>query len=123
MAVTTLVPGGERRLVTRDIAAGTTIVEIADDQGTRRFDAIGLEFQSATVARYTIKPDDPLSARAEVSWAVGMRRGDWRASSQTRTVMTSTATEFRLHATLDAFEGDDRVFSREWNTTIPRDHV
>ena len=123
MAVTTLVPGGERRLVTRDIAAGTTIVEVADDQGTRRFDAIGLDFQSSTSARYTIRPDDPLSARAEVSWDVGMRRGDWRVSSRTRTVMTSTATEFRLHATLDAFEGDERVFSREWNTTIPRDHV
>jgi hypothetical protein len=41
----------------------------------------------------------------------------------TRTVLTSTEDHFRLHAELDAFEGDERVFSRNWLYEIPRDHV
>jgi hypothetical protein len=127
LKTTTLVPGGERRSITRDVTTGETIVEIGDDAGTRIFDEIGLEYQAAAVGRYAIRPEDPLSAKAEVGWDVGMARGDWRIRTRTFTRMTCTKTEFKLHATLDAYEGqpatETRVFSKEWNTSIPRDHV
>ncbi len=121
--VTTLVPGGEKRQVIRDIGRQESIVAIDDDQGTRRFDDIDLTTSARTSARYTIKPDDPVSARAEVGWSVGMSRGDWAIETRTRTVMTSTRTSFRLHAELDASEDGKRVFSRNWESEIPRDQV
>ncbi|MGH7318601.1 MAG: hypothetical protein ACRELA_03080 [Candidatus Rokuibacteriota bacterium] len=34
-----------------------------------------------------------------------------------------TRDHFRLVATLDAFEGDARVFSQSWDRAIPRDVV
>ncbi len=123
LRVTTLVAGSEKRHVTRDIARQESILEIGDDQGTRRFDDIDLTTSARTTARYAIKPDDPLSARAEVGWSVGMTRGDWKITTRTRTVMTSTRTSFRQHAELDAFEGDRRVCSKNWNFEIPRDEV
>jgi hypothetical protein len=52
-----------------------------------------------------------------------MERGDWKIETRTATRMTATRTEFKLRARLDAFEGEDRVFSRDWDSTIPRDHV
>jgi len=52
-----------------------------------------------------------------------MQRDGWHISSRTNTVLTSTRTDFRLRASLDAFEGDRRVFSRSWDSTIPRDHL
>ena len=39
------------------------------------------------------------------------------------TVLTSTPTDFRLHAQLDAYEHDERVFAHTWRLTIPRDLV
>jgi len=41
-------------------------------------------------------------------------------STVTRTVLTSTAVAFELHATLDAYEGERRVHCRSWDLTIPR---
>ncbi len=37
--------------------------------------------------------------------------------------LTSTERHFLLHAELDAWEKDQRVFSRNWRYEIPRDHV
>ena len=50
-----------------------------------------------------------------------MGRGDWQVRTRTRVVMTATATEFRLIGELDAWEGDQRVYSRDWDETILRD--
>jgi len=54
---------------------------------------------------------------------MGFARGDWKVETVTRTVLTCTATDFRLHAQLDAYEGDERVYADSWRLTIPRDHV
>ena len=43
--------------------------------------------------------------------------------TRTRTVLTSTPTDFRLHAQLDAYERDERVFAHSWRLTIPRNLV
>ncbi len=36
---------------------------------------------------------------------------------------SSTATHFRIHADLDAWEGDQRIFCRSYDRLIPRDCV
>jgi len=41
----------------------------------------------------------------------------------TRTVLTSTRTHFRIRATLDAYEGDARIFSKSWDEKIARDMI
>ena len=52
-----------------------------------------------------------------------MGRGDWQISTRTRILMTATREAFRLTAELDAWEGGQRVYTRNWDETIPRDHV
>jgi hypothetical protein len=41
----------------------------------------------------------------------------------TRTLMTCDRDNFRVRATLDAYEGDTRVFAETWDRTLPRDLV
>ena len=55
--------------------------------------------------------------------AGGVPPGGWHVRTVTRTVLTSTATDFCLHAELDAFEGDRRVVSLNWDRTVPRQLV
>ena len=52
-----------------------------------------------------------------------MSRGDWSIRTITRTVLTSTPEHFRVTAMLDAYEGNQRVFRRDWDETIARDLV
>jgi hypothetical protein len=73
--------------------------------------------------RFTIRPDDPLAARAEVAWTVRLARGDWQVETRTRTVLTATKDRFELTATLEAFEGGAPVHTERWDRSIPRDLV
>ena len=42
---------------------------------------------------------------------------------ETRTRMRGTRDDFLIDAELDAYEGERRVFSRNWHAQIPRDLV
>jgi hypothetical protein len=37
--------------------------------------------------------------------------------------MTSTRTEFLVTSTIEAFEGDTRVFAKAWSDRFARDHL
>ena len=111
-------------LVHRDLAADRSTLEVIDDRGCARFAEHGLEVRSRAEERYSSTADDFRTPRAEVIWKRSLARGDWRVRTVTRTVLTSTAGDFLLHATLDAYEmtseGEKRVCSLNWDETIPR---
>jgi putative CocE/NonD family hydrolase len=123
LARTVLDPPAARRRASRDQITGAALFEVTDDTGLYRIDATGLEYRLASTDRFSIHPDDPLSARAEVTFEMHNGRGDWRTRAVTRTVLTATATDFRIQATLDAWEGEQRLASRAWDVTVPRERV
>jgi len=114
-------------LVHRDLAADKSMLEVVNDRGTYRLDAIDLLVQASSVEQYSSVADDFSSPRAEVVWERSLGRDDWQIRTVTRTVLTCTPTEFRLHANIDAYElfeeGERRVFCRDWDQVIPRDLV
>ncbi|MBI3455377.1 MAG: CocE/NonD family hydrolase [Candidatus Rokubacteria bacterium] len=123
LRTTVLEAGRTGRMVHHDVASGVVTQELLQDSGRYRLDDIDLTLQTIVTERYDIRPEDPLSARAEVASTVRMQRGDWRVETRTRTRLTATRAAFGVQATLDAFEGDARVFCRSWNTAVPRDLV
>jgi hypothetical protein len=121
--MTTLRAGGDSRRWTRDITTGETVFILESDDGVTRFDTHGLETGGGRRAVYRIGEADPNSASLDIAFRLEVGRGDWRVRTETRTVMRSTPTEFLFEATLDAWEGDVRVCSRNWSTRVPRDLV
>jgi len=120
---TVLRVGRTERHIERDVATGETVHRLVDDGGDVRIDAIGLEVGSVKLSEYRITDDDPLSAVAEARWTQKVGRGDWRTRTETYTRMSSTRDAFLIHATLDAYEGDKRVLSQNWDCAVPRDLV
>ena len=59
--------------------------------------------------------------RGEVKSVRTFRRDSWMAQAITRTVLTSSRTHFIIRATLDAYEGDVRVYSKTFDERIKRD--
>ncbi|UCE30290.1 MAG: CocE/NonD family hydrolase [Burkholderiales bacterium] len=125
-------PGLERRLiepehhnwrVTRDLETDESTLEVIDDSGVHDIPSIGLRVQRKVLEWYRSQADEYDSVRGETVWSRGLQRGDWRVRTLTRTVLTSDAESFRLRAELDAFEGETRVYSRNWDVRIPRDLV
>ena len=120
---TLLQPTRQHWTVQRDLAQDTTILEVLNDEGTARLDDIDLEVANVTTERYSFDGADYNSLRGWVAWNRSYRRGDWRVQIVTRTLLTSDAEQFRIRATLDAFENDSRVFAKSWDTAIARDLV
>ena len=123
LAVTLIQPSQEAWRVIRDLAKDQTTLEVINDEGTFRIDDIDLELSSRVIERYTYSYGNYDSVSGWTEWERSFRRGDWMVRSVTRTLMTSDAHNFRLRATLDAFEGDSRVFAKSWDEEIPRDLV
>jgi uncharacterized protein len=123
IAVSRVEPGDHQWTVTRDLVGYKSALEVVNDLGVVRFDDIGLEVARRADERYTCVADDFDSISGETAWRMRFSRDGWDVTTTTRTVLTSTATAFQLHAELDAYEGDHRVASRNWDYTIPRDHV
>lgn len=82
-----------------------------------------METGSWRESEYSIRPDEPLSAKADIRTRRLYRRGAWSVKSETRIEFTASANEFLVKARLEAFEQDRSVLVRDWTLAIPRDHV
>ena len=109
--------------VNRDLVFDRSEMDVIKDDGRYFLDAIRLEIAATSREKYAIAGDDLESIRAEAKAKKSMKRGNWKIWTRTKTILTSDKDYFFLHATLDAFEGDERVFSKNWHEKIPRDHM
>ncbi|MER6987983.1 CocE/NonD family hydrolase [Saccharopolyspora hirsuta] len=123
LTTTQLRHGEQRWTVSRDLVGYESALEVIKDLGVVRFDDIDLAVTRRACERYSWTADEFDSVRGDIEWTMAFERGDWSVRTVTRTVLTSTGADFRLHAELDAYEGDERVFSRNWQRSIPRDQV
>ncbi len=109
--------------VTRDLGTDHSTLEVVNDDGVFRIEAVDLEMQRKAVEWYSYDGDDFSSVKGETLWRWGLRREGWSVRTVTRAELTSDAEYFYIHAQLDAFEANKRVFSENWDLAIERDLV
>ncbi|MGQ0604348.1 MAG: CocE/NonD family hydrolase [Anaerolineales bacterium] len=112
------------RHIQRDVVTG--VVEVVDHvEGGFRITANdnGLESETDDTTTYRIVEGDPLSASVTCEWMIRVGRGDWQTRVETKSVMTSDTTHFRVTNVLNAYEGNTRVFSKAWDFSVPRDLI
>lgn len=119
-ARTSLTPGSRNRTIQTDLAKGETVVNVTDTSGRNRYDEIDLIAEAQSTERYSVIEGDPLSATAEVTWTWTFERGDWRIRTESLTRVTCTKRDFVISAKLSAYEGDETVFSREFEERVRR---
>ncbi|MCQ0971420.1 CocE/NonD family hydrolase [Paracoccus sp. TK19116] len=112
-------PSSSYRHVERD-EGGEVRVIVENDFGSLTDDDHGLINDSRMREVWTIDPDDPLSARAEIAWYQAGGRGDWSWRTEVQASMQSDAESFTMQARLTAHEGDRPFAQRDFNTVIPR---
>jgi uncharacterized protein len=114
-------PGRHTWLVIRDLALDQSTLEVVKDEGTVHIDEIDLDYTDQTFEWYRSTEFDFESLEGETRCVRAFARGDWSVRTVTTTKLTADTGSFRIRATLDAYEGDTRVFSRNWDTRAPRD--
>lgn len=124
MARRNLESGRHHWRTTRDLAFGTTTLEIEDDQGTTLIEETDTAVTRSATEWFEYRNNDVTSARGTTRTVRRVERGDWRIEVKTHTVLSSTSNEFILTAELDAYELDDRgsrrVYAESWDRRIPR---
>jgi hypothetical protein len=123
MNVTRSRQGRRDREIHDNPTTGETVFTIHRDRGAYHLPAIDLTIDGGAIERFSITEGDPLSAQADIAWRYRMTRGDWDIRTESRTVLTASKQTFHLRAWLDAFEGETRVFTRNWWFDIPRKGV
>ncbi len=103
-----------------DHADGRVTHERMNDDGLVRINATGWSYGQSIRRAFSIKPFDPLSAEAALNWRKEFLREGFHVRIEADTNMKAFEDHFLLLAKLDAYEGDARVFSREWSLALPR---
>lgn len=118
-----------QRLIELDLTTDETVYTTYGDGGDLGgaaltwIDDIDLTLGYTMRKEFRVHDYDPLSAHAEIEQKTVLRRGDWSVRIECRTVLSSDRENFRMEATLEAFESGERIAQREWDETIPRNLV
>ncbi len=112
--------GRRERTIEEDATTGKTTVTIHRDSGAFRLDEHGLTIDAGAVERSSQIEGDPLSTKVDVEWRYAMTRGDWAVRTVSRTIVTCSREAFHLNVTMDAFDGDRRIFTKNWSRDLPR---
>jgi hypothetical protein len=118
-----LSPGHHNWRVIRELDRDYSTLEVINDNGVLRLEDIDLTVQRKTEEWYSYQGDDFSSARGETLWTRSFERKGWKVKTVTRTVLHCDPDYFYLDAELDAYEGEQRIFSNNWSRRIKRNLV
>ena len=106
-----------------DLTTGEVHLVIKDDFGKAEDADHGLISGAVARERWSIHPDDPLSARATCHWVDEIARDDLQLRTETSCEMWSDASHFHLKARLEAYENGQLIHARDANERIARDQM
>jgi putative CocE/NonD family hydrolase len=113
-------PERGRIRIERDAENGSATVDVVRNLGALHIADVDLDLTAVGSERYSMPAGDPAQARSEAQRRAEFKRADWHASVVTQSILTSSGGNWRLVATLSAFEGEAQVFARRWDLDIPR---
>ena len=119
-AIETLREPTNHRLTRTDQKTGAVSLEIHDDFGEVEDLDHGLINGSTAREWWEIDPSDPLSARGQTHWTDTARRGVWQVRTETFSELSADADTFHVTARIEAYEGRQRIFARNFEKVIPR---
>ena len=118
-----MAPYQRGRAVTLNAGTGETVVEASKDRGRFYLHEVDIECSSSGLERNVIRDADPLSSVGETDYAISLKRADWEVRTESHPTLSSTADEFLVSASMDAYEGTKRVFAKTWSTRIARKFI
>jgi predicted acyl esterase len=118
-----LSPDHAARRVETDQISGRVALIIESRSGRVENLDHGLITEENMCERFEIDPANPRFASAICDWEQVLAREDWSVRTQARAEMRSENAGLVFHASLQAWEGEEIVFEREFNEIIAREFV
>jgi hypothetical protein len=118
-----LAPAKREWQVIHNLATNEVKLDVLNNDPRLRLEETGVAFGRNVEECYSFRNNRYDTVRGEVVQERSFQRAGWQVRTLTHTVLTSTADAFLIRATLDAYEGDVRVFAKSWDERIPRDLI
>jgi hypothetical protein len=115
--------GAAARRIERNLISGEVSLVIEEDGGDAENLDHGLVSGDTMREVWTIRPDDPLSARVTITYEQRLSRGNWSVRTLAETNLTSESGHLAFTARLQAWEGETPVFDRDFREFVKRDHL
>lgn len=113
--------GTAKRSLSQDLTTGLHHYRVLHDHGRSYLQSSDLVSEGEVEQHFSIRDDDPSSAKARYRFRFCLERGDWRVRTEGWLEMTCDKSNFYLDASLSAFENDEQIFERQWQVPIIRD--
>lgn len=113
----------QSRQFEHNLATGVTRMVMDWAKGAVRFNDTGLFYDFRGTITNRIDEHDPLSCSIETTMIQVLAREDWSVETRIVTALSSTLHCFRFSASVECFEGTQRVFGRSWDQEIPRPYL
>jgi len=114
-------PGKTQRSVTRDLSSSQTHYHIHEDTGLHEHPGTGLSTRQLRDEIWSITENDPTSMTGRSTWTCDMARPGWSVRTISTANLSCTATDWRISASVIAYEGDEQVFEKTWDKVVARD--
>ena len=95
-------------------------LEIEDDFGSYKDLQNKLVISSSAREKWSIHPNNPLSAKGETHWTEERSREGWSIRTDTFSSMTSDKSYFYLKARVEAYEKEKLIFKKKMESKIKR---
>ncbi len=113
--------GGELSWEWQEDVNQTVVLRRSSAPTTKHFPS-GLTTVHDVETRWSLDPDDPLTAAVETLHFASFARDDWHVETTQRSRMTCDATSFTVSTVLTARLDGVEIFAEELTHRIPRDH-
>ncbi len=122
LATTRLQEGDSSWIVERDLATDHSSLKVIKDDGVFRFDDYDWTVARDVKEEYGFTNDDLRSLKGEVRTVHELKRGSFRVKTDTWTELSSDEENFYIKAEMKCYEGDELVYSKEWDEEVKRDN-
>jgi len=123
LATKELRTSSRKRTIEHEVIADSFTLTHKVDNGRYRFLEDGLETEDLSCDSLFLKEGDPLSLQVCCERTAGIGRGDWQTRVEASGTMSATSDNFHVTSKLEVFEGEQRIFFRNWDFQVPRNLV
>lgn len=115
--------GSRTRDVIKSLTTGEWMLDDFSDEGLRTLTDTHITYGTKNHNIYTIKENNPLSAKVECDWSVVVKDDDIDTEIVTKSIMSCDENYYYLTNILSAYNNEEECFSKTWKKQVERNYT
>src|SRR5699024_648763 len=115
--------GSRTRDVIKSLTTGEWMLDDFSDEGLRTLTDTHITYGTKNHNIYTIKENNPLSAKVECDWRVVVKDDDIDTEIVTKSIMSCDENYYYLTNILSAYNNEEECFSKTWKKQVERNYT